>query len=88
MENNIKNGFFNIGTGIPISINNLAKIMINLSEQKLEIIHGIELKGDVKNSQADMEFTKKTLNWNYQIELKEGLSELIKNTINIHKRDS
>jgi UDP-glucose 4-epimerase len=77
MENKISKGFFNIGTGIPTSINDLAKIMVNLSEQKLEIIHGIELEGDVKNSQADMGFTKKTLNWNYEIELKEGLSELI-----------
>ena len=77
MENKIKKGFFNVGTGIPTSINDLAKIMVNLSEQKLEIIHGIELEGDVKNSQANMEFTKKILNWNYEIELKEGLSKLI-----------
>jgi UDP-glucose 4-epimerase len=77
MENKIKKGFFNIGTGIPTSINNLAKIMISISEQKLEIIHGTELKGDVKISQADMEFTKKIINWNHEIELEEGLKELI-----------
>jgi UDP-glucose 4-epimerase len=77
MENKIKKGFFNIGTSIPTSINDLAKIMISISEQKLDIIHGTELKGDVKISQADMEFTKKILNWNHEIELKEGLKELI-----------
>ena len=77
MENKIKKGFFNIGTSIPTSINDLAKIMISLSEQKLDIIHGTELKGDVKISQANMEFTKKILNWNHEIELKEGLKELI-----------
>jgi len=77
MENKIKKGFFNIGTSIPTSINDLAKIMISLSEQKLDIIHGTELKGDVKISQANMEFTKKIINWNHEIELKEGLKELI-----------
>ena len=77
MENKIKKGFFNIGTGIPTSINDLAKIMISLSGQKLEIIHGTELKGDIKNSQADMEFTKQKINWNHEIELDEGLKELI-----------
>ena len=88
MENKIKRGFFNIGTGISTSINDLAKIIIELSNQRLEIIHGIELEGDIKISQADMEFTKKKLNWNYQIDLKEGLLELIKNTINVNKTDS
>ena len=77
MENKIKKGFFNIGTGIPTSINDLAKIMISISGQKLEIIHGTELKGDIKNSQADMEFTKQKINWNHEIELDEGLKELI-----------
>ena len=88
MENKIKRGFFNIGTGISTSINDLAKIIIELSNQRLEIIHGTELEGDIKISQADMGFTRKSLNWNYQIDLKEGLLELIKNTINVNKTDS
>ena len=79
MENKIERGFFNIGTGIPTTINNLAKIMINISNNDIEIIHGPELKGDVEMSQADIEFAKQVLNWTYEINLEKGLTELIKN---------
>ena len=88
MESNVKKGFFNVGTGISTSINDLAKMMIELSDNDNEIIHGLELEGDIESSQADMEFTKKSINWNYSIDLKEGLTELIQNTVNFHKSDS
>jgi UDP-glucose 4-epimerase len=77
MESNIKKSFFNVGTGISTSINDLAKMMIELSNSENEIIHGPELKGDIESSQADIEFIKKSINWNHKIELKEGLAELI-----------
>ena len=88
MESNVKKSFFNVGTGISTSINDLAKMMIELSDNDNEIIHGLELEGDIESSQADMEFTKKSINWNYSIDLKEGLTELIQNTVNFHKSDS
>jgi UDP-glucose 4-epimerase len=77
MESNIKKSFFNVGTGISTSINDLAKMMIELSNSENEIIHGPELKGDIESSQADIEFIKKSIYWNYEIKLKEGLAELI-----------
>ena len=79
MESKTKNGFFNIGTGIPTSINDLAKLMIELSNHKHEIIHGPQLEGDIEISQADMNFTNKSFNWSHKINLKEGLKDLIKN---------
>lgn len=77
MESNIKKSFFNVGTGISTSINDLAKMMIELSNNENKIIHGPELEGDIESSQADIEFIKKSINWNHKIELKEGLTELI-----------
>ncbi len=88
MESNVKKSFFNVGTGISTSINDLAKMMINLSNNENKIIHGPELKGDVERSQADTELIKKSINWNHEIKLKEGLTELIQNTIGFHKSDS
>ncbi len=88
MESNVKKSFLNVGTGISTSINDLAKMMIELSNSENEIIYGSELEGDIESSQADMEFTKKSINWNHEIQLKEGLTELIQNTINFHKSDS
>ena len=79
MESKTKNGFFNIGTEIPTSINNLAKLMVELSNHKHEIIHGPQLEGDIEISQADMNFTNKSFNWSHKINLKEGLKDLIKN---------
>ncbi len=88
MESNVKKSFFNVGTGISTSINDLAKMMINLSNNENKIIHGPELKGDVERSQADTELIKKSINWNHEIKLKEGLTELIQNTVSFHKSDS
>ena len=76
MKSKISNGFFNIGTGIPTSINELAKKMIKLSNHNQKIIYGPELEGDVEISQADMSSTKKLLDWNHEINLLEGLRDL------------
>jgi UDP-glucose 4-epimerase len=78
MESKIKNGFFNIGTGIPTSINDLAKLMIEISNHTHKTIFGPELEGDVEISQADMNSTNKFFNWNHEINLLDGLRDLIK----------
>ena len=77
MESSVRKSFLNIGSGIPTSINDLAEMMINLSGSECKIEHGPELKGDIEISQANPEFTKKSINWNYEIELKDGLLDLI-----------
>ncbi len=75
MQSNIKNGFFNIGTGITTSIQQLAKIMIELSGLKLEPQYEKALDGDVQSSQADTNLTESILKWKYSMELKNGLSK-------------
>ena len=75
MQNNVKNGFFNIGTGITTSIEQLAKIMIELSDLKLEIQYENALDGDVQSSQADTSLTESVLKWKHSMELKNGLSK-------------
>ena len=79
MESKTESGFFNIGTGMPTSINELAKLMIELSNHKQETIHAPQLEGDIEISQADMNFTNKSFNWSHKINLKEGLRDLIRN---------
>lgn len=77
MESKIEEGFFNIGTGIATSINDLSKLMIKLSNHQNKIIHSSQLEGDVKISQADMCLSNKVLDWNHEINLIDGLRELI-----------
>ena len=75
MQSNVKNGFFNIGTGIATSIQQLAKIMIELSGLKLEPQYEKALDGDVQFSQADTSLTESMLRWKHSMELREGLSK-------------
>jgi UDP-glucose 4-epimerase len=78
MQSEIEFGFFNIGTGKPTTINDLANIMIELSGEKLNVKHQEPLDGDVRMSLADTQKTEKMLHWKYEIELKNGLKELIR----------
>ena len=75
MQSNVKNGFFNIGTGVTTSIQQLAKIMIELSGLKLEIQYEKALDGDVQSSQAETSLTESILKWKYSVGLKEGLAK-------------
>ena len=77
MKSNVNNGFFNIGTGITTSIKQLAEIMIDLSDLKLEIQYQKALDGDVNNSQANTSLTESTLKWKYSVKLKDGLGTII-----------
>jgi UDP-glucose 4-epimerase len=75
MQSNVKNGFFNIGTGITTSIRQLAEIMIDLSGLKLKPEYEKALDGDVQFSQADTSLTESMLKWKYSIVLREGLAK-------------
>ena len=81
MTSDIGQGFFNIGTGKANSINELASIMIKISNHKEGISYLEPLNGDVKESKADTSLTMKTFNWNYLIDLEEGLKTLIEKDI-------
>lgn len=78
MESKIKNGFFNIGTGIGTSINDLAHLMMRISDHKKDPICVDPLDGDIKLSQSETSLTRKHLNWSFRINLDEGLKKLIK----------
>lgn len=76
MNSSIDHGFFNVGTGIAISIKDLAYLMIKISGKDLELVFDKLPEGDVKNSQADITLAKKILDWEYVTKLKDGLSTL------------
>jgi len=76
MTSSIDHGFFNIGTGIAISIKDLAYLMIKISKKDLEPIFDKLPEGDVESSQADITLAKKILGWEYSTKLKDGLGTL------------
>jgi nucleoside-diphosphate-sugar epimerase len=77
MLSETNSGFFNIGTGIPVKIKDLAKIMIKICEKDFESIFQNALEGDVKKSQANTELAEKMINWKSEIELEKGLKEFV-----------
>jgi len=77
MESNTNQGFFNIGTGKSISILELAKTMIKISSKNISPNFDEEQPGDIEKSQADTRLTKEKIDWNYSIELSDGLRNLM-----------
>ena len=78
MLSDIKTGFFNIGTGTPTSIFELANLMIKLSNNNFNPIFEKALEGDVRMSVADIIKSEEILGWKSKIKLKDGLSILNK----------
>jgi UDP-glucose 4-epimerase len=71
-------GPFNIGTGKPTTIRELADIAIELSDKtNIKPIHEEPRKGDIENSYADISKARKTLNFEPKTELKCGMKALL-----------
>jgi len=78
----IDGGTFNVGTGKPTTIRELADIITELSgKTSLKPIYKKPRKGDVENSYANINVARKSLNFKPKTELKNGLKSLIKMNI-------
>ena len=83
MMGKIKCGFFNIGSGNPLSIKDLAYLMIKISGQTLEPEYVNLRFGDPKLSAADISYSKKLLGWMPETTLEEGLHSIWIKDLNI-----
>lgn len=77
MKSKVDFAFLNIGTGMAISILDLANMIIDLSGLTMKPLHGDALEGDIRSSEADISLVKKLLNWEPQTKLRDWLSETI-----------
>jgi UDP-glucose 4-epimerase len=68
---------FNIGSGKPTSINDLAKAVLELGNVDLEIKYEKYRTGDIKHSFADITKARKLLGYEPKVSLRDGLRELI-----------
>ena len=55
----------------------MANVVINTSGLSLEPIHGPELSGDVRATQADIKLIRKLLKWEPKMRLDDWLTEII-----------
>jgi nucleoside-diphosphate-sugar epimerase len=69
---------FNLGSGSTVTINDLAKAMIDISGINTKIIFAPERPADVKHCKANAEKAKQILGFNPSVELIKGLEEYMK----------
>jgi len=69
---------FNIGTGNPTSINELARILMDLIGKETKVEYLSAREGDVKHSYADIKKAERILGYKPKYSLKDGLAILLK----------
>jgi len=70
---------FNIGTGVTTTVNQLARILLEITDKThLEITRSKPRKGDIKHSVADISKARKKLGYSPKISLKDGLKRLLR----------
>ena len=77
MESKTQNLLVNIGSGIPITILELANIIIKFSKLDLKPIFENSLDGDIQKSQADITLAYENFNWKPKKMIIKWLEEII-----------
>jgi len=73
-----ENGIFNVAGGKRISINDLAKSIMNICGTHFDPIHDEPLSGDIKHSLADISKAEEKLGYKPKFNLINGLEETVK----------
>jgi len=68
---------FNCGCGNPVTINHLAKVIINAFGKTIKPTYATERRGDIKYSYADINKAKNILGFKPNYTLEDGLKEMI-----------
>jgi UDP-glucose 4-epimerase len=78
LETDNASGIYNIGSGVAITINDLAHLILKLAgKENVEPIHEPPRPGDIKHSQANINRAKKELGYNPSVSLEEGIREIL-----------
>jgi UDP-glucose 4-epimerase len=70
---------FNIGFGVPISINELAETFLESAKLDLQILHEEPRLGEIRHSYADISKAEKLLIYRPKVSLRDGLRALLTN---------
>jgi len=71
-----KSGTYNIASGKTTTVKELAELMVSISGKRLEIQYTAGLKGDIRNSQADISLAKKNIGYSPKFKL-DKIQELL-----------
>ncbi len=68
----------NVATGTPTTINQLAAMLQRIMKKSLKPVYKDPRSGDIKHNYADITKAKKLLQYNPEISLRKGLTQLVK----------
>jgi UDP-glucose 4-epimerase len=68
-------GAFNVGSGVSISVNRLAAMMLGASETSVPVQHVESRKGEVRDSRADTSAAREVLAYEPTVQIEQGLTE-------------
>ena len=71
------NELINIGTNKGITVNELFKVMKNISRSKVDVIHREERKGDILHSHLDNKKAEEKLGWKIEFKMEDGIRETV-----------
>ena len=71
---------FNVGTGHSVTINELAEMVAELADEKVEISHVEPRPGDIRHSEADVSKIRDALGYEPMVSLETGLKQLAEHT--------
>ena len=74
-----KGNIYNIATGDSVSIEEIAKLIVQKSGKEIKIKHKKQFQGDIKNSQASVEMAKKDLKFVAKHNVLDDLSKFFEN---------
>lgn len=78
IKRGLENETLNVASGEPVTIRDLAKLIIKYANQSLKPIFAKPRPGDIKHSYADISKAKRLLGFNPKINLEQGLMGLLK----------
>jgi UDP-glucose 4-epimerase len=87
LEHDVTNEVLNIGGGHVLSINDILKLIENISESKLTINYTSKQNGDVNHTEADISKASRLINYKPKTHIKDGLLrqyEFVKNNLNLY----
>jgi len=70
-------GAYNIGTGNSITINELARIILEATNSESPIVHVEPRPGDIRHSQADTTLASEKLGWKPETSLEQGIKKIL-----------
>jgi len=72
-----RGNIYNIASGRSHSVNELAKILLSIYGKKLQTLHVLPRKGDLRFSSTSISLAKKELNYSPKYNLKQGLTKML-----------